>query len=230
MKLEAFKKAFPYTIPIFLGYLFLGIAFGVLLASKGFSLGWAVLMSSIIYAGSMQFVAVNLIVSPFNLGAAFLMTLLVNARHIFYGHSLLEKFRFSGKLKQYMIFSLTDETFSLLFAVNPPENVNRKWFMFFIALLDQSYWILGGIIGNLAGTFIHFNSTGIDFAMTAVFIAIFVEQWEKNKNHAPAILGVVISIFCLVVFGQDTFILFAMLLILLGLLFLGKKPAKKEVK
>ena len=228
MKLKALKKAFPYTVPVLLGYLFLGIAFGVLLSSKGYNVGWAILMSVIIYAGSMQFVAVSLIVSPFNLGAAFLMTLLVNARHIFYGLSLLEKFKISEKLKPYMIFSLTDETYSLLCAIEPPEDVNKKWFMFFISLLDQSYWIIGGIIGTVAGTLIDFNSKGIDFAMTAIFIAIFVEQWEKNKNHIPAILGVVISVFSLIIFGKNTFIIFSMVLILIALTLLSKNFKNKE--
>ena len=227
MRLKALKKAFPYTVPVLLGYLFLGIAFGVLLSSKGYNVIWAIIMSVIIYAGSMQFVAVSLIVSPFNLGAAFLMTLLVNARHIFYGLSLLEKFKISEKLKPYMIFSLTDETYSLLCAIEPPEDVNKKWFMFFISLLDQSYWIIGGIIGTVAGTLIDFNSKGIDFAMTAIFIAIFVEQWEKNKNNIPAILGVVISIFSLIIFGKNTFIIFSMVLILIALTLLGKNFKNK---
>lgn len=223
MRRKAFINAFPYTIPVLLGYLFLGIAFGVLLASKGFHVGWAALMSTIIYAGSMQFVAVNLIVTPFLPGATFLVTLLVNARHIFYGLSLLEKFKQSGKLKPYMIFSLTDETYSLMCAVEPPADVNRKWFMFFIALLNHFYWIIGGIIGSLAGTLIKFNSKGIDFAMTAIFIAIFVEQWEKNKNHIPSILGLVISIICLLIFGKNTFIIFSMLMTLIALLLLSRK-------
>lgn len=230
MRIKAFKKAFPYTVPVLLGYLFLGIAFGVLLASKGFGVGWALLMSVIIYAGSMQFVAISLLVSPFNLGAAFLMTLLVNARHIFYGLSLLEKFKISEKLKPYMIFSLTDETYSLLCGVEPPPNVNKKWFMFFISLLDQCYWITGCVIGTVAGTLINFNSKGIDFAMTAIFIAIFVEQWEKNKNHVPAILGVVISIFSLIIFGKNTFVLVSMVLIMLALTLLEKNLQKKEGK
>ena len=213
-----------------MGYLFLGIAFGVLLSSKGYGVGWAVLMSSIIYAGSMQFVAVGLIVSPFNLGAAFLMTLMVNARHIFYGLSLLEKFKISEKLKPYMIFSLTDETFSLHCAIDAPEGVDRKWFMFFISLLDQFYWIIGGVIGTIAGTLINFNSKGIDFAMTAIFIAIFVEQWEKSKNHLPAILGVVLSLISLFIFQNSGFIICSMFLILAFLTLFRKQLDKKEVE
>lgn len=230
MRLKALKKAFPYTVPVLMGYLFLGIAFGVLLSSKGYGVGWAVLMSSIIYAGSMQFVAVGLIVSPFNLGAAFLMTLMVNARHVFYGLSLLEKFKISEKLKPYMIFSLTDETFSLHCAIDAPEGVDRKWFMFFISLLDQFYWIIGGVIGTIAGTLINFNSKGIDFAMTAIFIAIFVEQWEKNKNHLPAILGVVLSLISLFIFQNSGFIICSMFLILAFLTLFRKQLDKKEVE
>ncbi|MWV46438.1 branched-chain amino acid ABC transporter permease [Paenibacillus sp. HJL G12] len=228
MKRHALKTAFPYTLPVLMGYLFLGIAFGVLLNSKGFNTAWAFVMSLLIYAGSMQFVAINLLVSPFQLAAAFFITLMVNARHLFYGLSMLDRFKASGRLKPYMMFSLTDETFSLLSSVKAPDNVNPKWFMFFIALLNQGYWIAGSLIGNIAGSLISFNSTGIDFAMTALFIVIFVEQWEQAKNHVPAILGIVITALCLILFGADRFILFAMAGILVSLSLLRGKLHVKE--
>ncbi|MEC0369610.1 AzlC family ABC transporter permease [Paenibacillus chibensis] len=228
MKRNALKTAFPYTLPVLMGYLFLGIAFGVLLHSKGFNAAWAFMMSLLIYAGSMQFVAINLLVSPFQLAAAFFITLMVNARHLFYGLSMLDRFKALGKLKPYMMFSLTDETFSLLSSVKAPDHVNPKWFMFFIALLNQGYWIAGSLIGNIAGSLISFNSTGIDFAMTALFIVIFVEQWEQAKNHVPAMLGIVITALCLILFGADRFILFAMAGILVSLSLLRGKLHAKE--
>ena len=214
MRIKALVSAFPYTVPVLMGYLFLGIAFGVLLGSNGYHVGWAFLMSLLIYAGAMQFVAIGLLLGPFGLISAFIMTLSVNARHLFYGLSMLDKFKVSGHFKPYMIFSLTDETYSLLCAIEPPKGVNPKWFMFFLAALNHSYWILGGVLGALVGTLITFDTTGIEFAMTALFVVIFVEQWESTKNHFPAMLGVGISILCLLIFGANHFIFFAMLGIL----------------
>jgi 4-azaleucine resistance transporter AzlC len=228
MRRKAFKAAFPYTLPVFMGYLFLGIAFGVLLSSKGYHLGWAFLMSVTIYAGSMQFVAIELLTSPFALFSAFIVTLMVQARHLFYGISLLDKFKVSKKLKPYMMFSLTDETYSLLCSTNAKEGIDQKWFMFFIALLDHSYWILGGLIGNVAGTVFRFDPTGIDFAMTALFIVIFVEQWESIKQHIPALLGLGITLVCLILFGEKYFIIFAMIGLFLSLTLLRGKLIEKE--
>ena len=229
MKRKAFKAALPYTLPVLMGYLFLGIAFGVLLSSKGYHVGWALLMSGAIYAGSMQFVAIELLVSPFNLGHTLVVTLLVQARHLFYGLSMLDKFKVSEILKPYMIFSLTDETYSLLCAAEPPEGVSKKWFMFFIALLDHSYWVVGCVIGNLAGTVFKFDPTGIDFAMTALFIVIFVEQWENSKQHTPALLGLGITLVSLLIFGAEKFMIFAMIGIFMALTLLqGRLKSQEE--
>lgn len=243
MKKKAFRAALPCTLPVLMGYVFLGIAFGVLLAGKGFSPLWALLMSVFIYAGSMQFVAIGIIGAPFAPLSAFFMTIMVNARHLFYGLSMLEPFRDMGKLKPYMIFSLTDETYSLLCGIKAPEGVDQKWFLFFISLLDQLYWITGSCIGAVAGNLIPFDSTGIDFAMTALFLVIFVEQWEtataqcKKQSvitparylaaHLPALLGIVITLACLLLFGADNFLLFAMAGILAALL-LFRKQCEKE--
>ena len=224
--LESFKAAFPKTLPVFLGYLFLGTAFGVSLTSRGYHFGWAILMSLTIYAGSGQFLGVNILTSGFNLISAAFMTLMVNLRHIFYGLSMFDKFDGMGKKKPYMIFSLTDETYSLLFSTKPPKNVDEKWFYFFIAMLNQSYWILGSTIGAVAGYLIKFDSTGIDFAMTALFVVIFVEQWEGSKNHLPSILGLGISLICLVVFGMEYFLAFSMLGILISSLAVKKGVEK----
>lgn len=218
MKKKAFKAAFPHTIPIFLGYLFLGIAFGVSLTSKGYHFMWAILMSLTIYAGSGQFLGVNLLAGGANIINTAVMTFMVNARHLFYGLSMLGKFKGMGKKKPYMIFSLTDETYSLLCSTKAPEGVDEKWFCFFIALLDQSYWVFGSTIGALAGSFIKFDSTGIDFAMTALFVVIFVEQWETVKNHIPALIGVVVSVIALLLVGPDNFIVLSMVFMLALLL------------
>ncbi len=208
------KLAFVHTIPVMTGYLFLGIAFGILLSTKGYHAGWAVLMSVCIYAGAMQFVAINLLTSVFNPLLAFLMTLMVNARHLFYGLSMLEVFRDMGRKKPYMIFSLTDETFSLLCLAKIPEDIDKNRFVFSVALLDHFYWITGSAIGGLVGSVFSFDTRGIDFAMTALFVVIFVEQWKNNKNHLPAIIGLCGSVLCLAVFGPVNFILPSMAVIL----------------
>jgi len=218
-KAAALKAAFPHTIPVMLGYIFLGTAFGILLGSKGYSFVWAIVMSFGIYAGSMQFVSIGILTSPFDLASAVLLTLSVNARHIFYGLSMIEKFKKMGRMKPYMIFSLTDETYSLLCSVEAPEGVDERRFYFFISLMNQFYWVLGSAIGGIAGSVFQFDSTGIDFAMTALFVVIFVEQWEKNKNHLPAMTGVISGIACILIFGKGKFIIPAMLVIFLILSF-----------
>lgn len=214
MKKSALKAAFPYTIPVLTGYLFLGIAFGVLLSSKGYNFVWALLMSVTVFAGSMQFVAIDILTSPFSLPGAIILTLTINARHLFYGLSMIEKYRDMGKKKLYMIFSLTDETYSLLCSITPPEHIDKNWFYFFIALLNHLYWITGCVVGAIAGTFLKFNTKGIDFVMTALFVVIFVEQWESNKNHTPAIFGIVLALLSLLLFGTQNFIIISMIAIL----------------
>jgi len=217
MKFKAFRAAFPYTIPVLLGYVFLGTAFGISLCSKGFPFYLAILMSIIIFAGSMQFVAITVLTGGFSILSTIIITLSVNARHLFYGLSMLDKFKDMGRKKPYMIFSLTDETYSLLCSLDPPAYINKNWFYFFIALLNQSYWILGTAIGSIAGSLIRFNWAGIDFAMTALFVVIFVDQWERSKNHLPAITGIAVAAICLIIFGPDNFIIFSMIGILIVL-------------
>lgn len=207
----AFRRAFPYTIPVLTGYLFIGIAFGVMYAEKGYSCWWAILMSLVVYAGSGQYLAVNFFVPGISFLQVIFMTLMVNIRHIFYGISLLERFNRIGKKRWYMIFALTDETYSLLCTTKVPEDVDAEKFLFAISLLDQSYWVLGSFIGALAGMVIPFNSEGIDFAMTSLFVVIFVEQWTERKNRIPELFGVGISLICLLIFGAGNFVLPAML-------------------
>jgi len=223
----AFRKAFPYTIPVLTGYLFIGIAFGVMFAEKGYSAWWAALMSLLVYAGSGQYLAVNFFVPGFSFLQAAFMTLMVNIRHIFYGISLLEKFNKVGKKRWYMIFALTDETYSLLCTTNIPDDVEEDKFLMAISLLDQSYWILGTIIGAVAKNLIAFNAEGIDFAMTALFVVIFVEQWMKRENRIPAVIGVLIALAGRLIFGVDSFILPSMVLIVLCL-FVGRKQIESR--
>lgn len=200
------------------GYLFLGVAFGVLLQKNGYGVFWAILMSAVIYAGSMQFLAINFLTPGVGVLSIIFMTLMVNIRHIFYGLSMLEHFRGTGKKKPYLIFSLTDETFSLLCSAEPPQGVDRGLFYFFISLLDQVYWVAGSALGGLAGALLSFNTKGIDFAMTALFVVIFVNQWRESKQHLPALCGLGLTALCLLVFGADNFLLPALLLILAALL------------
>ncbi len=214
----AFKAAFPHTIPVMTGYLFIGIAFGVMFADKGYGFLWAGVMSLLVYAGSGQYLAVNFFEPGVSLLQVVFLTFMVNVRHIFYGLSLLDKFKVSGKKKPYMVFSLTDETYSLYFLTKTPPNVDEGKFFFALAILDQSYWIVGSILGSIAGSLIPFDSTGIDFAMTALFIVIFVEQWLEKKNRFPAVVGVVASAICLLIFGKNNFILPSMIVIMTVLL------------
>ncbi len=216
-KTKALKAAFPLTIPVFTGYIFLGAAYGILMNSKGYGVGWTALFSLLAFAGSAQYLAITFLTSVFNPVYALLMTLMVNARHFFYGLSLLNKYRGTGILKPYLIFGLTDETFSLICSAEPPEGISRKWFYFFITLLNHSYWILGSVLGVLVGSMISFNTKGIDFVLTALFVVIFVGQWKSQKNHKPAIIGVLSTVICLIIFGPNNFIIPSMIIILIAL-------------
>jgi 4-azaleucine resistance transporter AzlC len=227
MKRAALKAAFPHTIPVFTGYLVLGAAYGILMNSKGFSLFWIMLASIFIYAGSMQFVTVSLLAAGFDLMGAFLMTLAVNARHLFYGISMLKQYRGLGKLKPYLIFSLTDETFSIVCSAKVPEQVDRKWFYFFISLLDHSYWVIGSLLGGILGSLLEFNTKGIDFVLTALFVVILINQWQSTKNHLPAIIGIVSAIVCRFLFGASNFIIPSMIMIL-TLVTVAKSPMERS--
>lgn len=220
---RALKAAFPHTIPVLTGYLFMGAAFGILLQSQGYSPLWALLMSVAIFAGSMQFVAVNLLVAPFAPLNAFLMTLMVNARHIFYGFSMLDKLRGYGRKKPYMIFAMTDETFSILYTTPPPEGVDAKKFSLCIAALDHLYWISGCTLGALLGSAISINPKGIEFVMTALFVAIYVNQIRDKANRLPAAIGVGGTALCLLLLGPDKFLIPAMVL-MVACLTAARKP------
>lgn len=207
------KTAFFDTIPVMTGYLFLGIGFGIIMQQNGFGLGWAVAMSVFIYAGSMQYVGVGLLTGGSGLVTAALATLLVNARHLFYGISMINAYKGTGKKKPYLIFALTDETYSLVSREQLPLGVERNAYFFLVSLFDQCYWVAGTALGSLAGSLIPMNFEGIDFALTALFVTIFVEQWLSSKDHFPAIVGVVSAAACLLLFGPDTFLIPTMILI-----------------
>ena len=211
--------AFMQSVPVMLGYLFLGIAFGLMLHDAGYGFWWAFLCSVVIYAGSMQFLLVTLLSGGVSLIYAAIMTLFINGRHLFYGLSFVEKFRDMGKYYPYMIFSLTDETYSVLCDLKIPDGMDKSRVSFMIALFDHIYWITGSVLGGVIGELITFDTTGIDFSMTALFVVIVLNQWADSKEHRPAIIGAIIGATCLLCFGADKFLLPALTItavILLG--------------
>ena len=214
MKSKAFRAALPYTIPICIGFLFLGISYGFFMHSKGFSFLYPVLMSLFIFVGSMEFVTVNLLLTAFNPLSAFLLALMVNARHLFYGISMLDKYKNTGLKKPYLIYGMCDESFSINCTVTPPADVDKGWFMLFVTLLNQIYWVAGAALGSLLGSVISFDTTGIEFVMTALFVVMFINQWEETDNHRSALTGVFCSMVCLFLFGAQHFIIPAMALII----------------
>lgn len=229
MNRKAVKAAFPNTVPVMLGYVFMGAAFGILLSSKGYAFWWATLSALFVYCGSMQFVMIDLLTDKFDLFAVIVMTVAVNARHLFYGLSLIDKYKGMGAKKIYAIFGLTDETYSLVCSQKPPLGVDENRFYFFTTLLNHLYWITGCTLGGLFGSLYTFNTKGIDFVMTALFVVIFVEQWESAKVHSPALIGVGATFLCLVVFGGDIFLIPSMAVIAF-LLSLLKKPMEARLE
>ncbi len=228
MRRQTFRYAFIDSLPVMAGYVVLGMGFGILLQDKGYSWLWALLMSLTIYAGSMQYVAVDLLSGGATMLAAFLMTIMVNVRHLFYGISMLEKYNRAGKTRPYLIFALTDETYSLVCSKQEREDMDINLYYFFVSILNQSYWITGSVVGALLGSAFHFNSAGLDFAMTALFVVIFTEQWEKEKNHLPALVGVGVSVICLLVFGASGFLIPAMIGIVILLFLLKRRMPEQE--
>ena len=227
---KAFRCAFPYTIPIFAGFWFLGLTYGIYMNVSGFSFWYPMLMSLTIFAGSIEFITVNMLLGAFNPIQALLMTLMINARHLLYGISMLDKYRNTGLKKIYLIFGMCDESFSINYTANIPKDVDSGWFMFFVTLLNHIYWFLGATLGGIFGSFIHFNTKGLDFVMTAMFVVIFMEQWLKEKNHTSSLLGLFLSIICLIIFGADKFIIPAMISILIVLSLLKKVLDKGDDK
>lgn len=223
---NSFKAAFPHTVPIFAGFWFLGLTYGIYMNVSGFSFWYPMLMSITIFAGSMEFVTVNLLMGAFDPLQAFVMTLMINARHLFYGISMLDKYKGTGWKKFYLIFGMCDESFSINYTADIPENCDKGWFMFFVNLLNHFYWFFGSTLGGIFGSFIGFNTEGIEFVMTAMFVVIFMEQWMKEKNHTSSLIGLGLSVLCLAAFGADDFILPSMIAIL-AVLTLLRKPLDK---
>lgn len=223
---RAFHCAFPYTIPIFAGFWFLGITYGIYMRASGFSFWYPLWMSLTIFGGSLEFLAAAMLSGPFSPLQALFVTLLVQARHLFYGLAMLEKFKGMGWKKVYLIFGMCDESFSINFSAEIPEDTDKGWFMLFVTLLNQLYWVSGAALGSLLGSLITINLEGLDFVMTALFTVILTEQWMKEKNHLTAVTGITASAFCLFIFGSGSFLLPAMACILL-LLTLLRKPVMK---
>lgn len=213
MKTNLWKTAFVKTLPVMAGYIVLGMGFGILLKVNGYGWIWALAMSLFIYAGSMQFVGISLITSGTSFLSIALTTLMVNARHLFYGISMIQRYKGAGFKKLYLMHALTDETYSLVCTGDAPEGANSHQYYFLISLFDQAYWIIGSVLGSLIGSVITFDTAGIDFAMTALFVTVFIEQWLTTKEHRPALIGVGASVLCLLVFGSDNFLIPAMIAI-----------------
>ncbi|WP_416232449.1 AzlC family ABC transporter permease [Caproicibacterium sp. BJN0003] len=219
---KAFISAFPHTVPVLTGFLMLGIAYGVLMQTKGYGTLWAVLMSAIAYCGSMQFVAITLLTVAFNPFQAFMLSLMVNARQLFYGISMLDKYKGLGKAKCFLIYTLCDETFSISSSITLPDGVNRKYFYLSISLLNYSYWVLGTALGGIVGNFITFNTNGLDFVLTALFVVLFLEQMKKKENRISGFIGLAGTIIGLSLFGANNLVIPSMLIIL-AILLAGRK-------
>ena len=222
MKKQAIRSAFLDTVPVMTGYLFLGFGFGIVLHQIGYGVLWAGAMSLFIYAGSMQYMAVSLLTSGVGLLTTALTTFVVNARHLFYGISMIDAYKGAGKKKPYLIFALTDETYSLVSADRVPEGISKHGYCFLVSLFDHIYWVSGTVLGSLAGSLLPINYEGIEFVLTALFVTIFVEQWLSTKNHAPAIIGVASTLICLLVFGKEVFLIPSMVIIALSLTLMRK--------
>ncbi len=231
MRSKTVKLAFLKSLPVMAGYIVLGIGFGILLRKAGYGVLWAFAMSTLIYGGSMQYVGVDLIAGGASIITTAITTFMVNARHLFYSISMLRVYKNSGKYKPYLIYSITDETYSLLCDGKTPEGTDPELYRFLVSLFDHSFWIIGGVLGNLLGAVLPFSSAGIEFSMTALFIAAFVEQWISSGDHIPAITGVLSTLICLLIFGAENFLIPSMLLITLVLTILrGRLEGKGEEK
>ena len=216
------RTAFLDTLPVMAGYVFLGFGFGILLHQSGYGVIWSLAMSLFIYAGSMQYMTVSLLTGGAGLLTAALTTLVVNARHLFYGISMVDAYKSAGKRKPYLIFALTDETYSLVSGKQNPDH----GYCFLVSLFDQIYWVAGSVLGSLAGSLLPINFEGVEFALTALFVTIFVEQWLSTKNHRPALIGLISTAACLLIFGKDIFLIPSMALIAAVLVMMGKKEGR----
>lgn len=227
---KAFKFAFPKTLPIFAGFWFLGMSYGILMRVKGFSFVYPLLMSMTIFGGSLEFIAVSMLLSTFAPLQTFLVALVIQLRHLFYGVSMLEKYKGTGWKKPYLIFGMCDESFSINYSTEIPEDIDKGWFYFFVTLLNQIYWVTGATIGGLLGNLITFNTEGLSFVMTAMFVVIFLDRWLKEKQHISSVIGLGVSLLCLVIFGKDSFMIPTMICIVVMLTLFRKPIEEKEGK
>ena len=227
---KTLRAAFLSSLPVMAGYVVLGIGFGIIARQSGFGFWWVLAMSALIYAGSMQYVGVSLLTGGASLITAALTTLMVNARHLFYGISMIRPYEKAGKKKPYLIFALTDETYSLVCSGTAPEGLDFHRYAFWLSLFDQCYWVLGSVLGALIGSIAGVDFTGVDFAMTALFLTVLVEQWKTADDHLPALIGLASSLLCLLLFGAEHFLIPSMLLITLALLLCRGRLAGKEEK
>ena len=225
---KAFRAAAPQTLPVFAGYLVLGLGYGIYVQSLGLPVWLPPLMGTVVYGGSLEFVLASLLLGSFAPVSAFLMALMIQARHLFYGLTMLQRYRGYGLRSAYMIFAMSDETFSITCSAEPPEGVDKGWFMFFITLLDQIYWVASAAMGAALGSVLPFSTEGVDFVMTAMFVVIFLNQWEKEKQHASAIIGIAAPLACLRIFGSGSFLIPSMVCILVALLLLRRPIEAKE--
>ena len=214
----ALWAAFPHTLPVLMGFSCLGLAYGVLMSAEGYGAVWSLLMSAIAFCGSMQYVAITLLTTAFDPVQAFLMSLMVNARHLFYGLSMLPKYRGMGRARNVMTYMLCDETFSIVCSVTPPPGVPAKDFYLAVSVLDYLYWVAASFLGGLLGEMLTFDLTGLDFVLTALIFVLFLDKWEQKQNRLSALAGVAAAIMCLLIFGAQGFIVPAMLVILAALL------------
>ena len=228
MRRKALKAAFPCTIPIMTGFIFLGASYGIYANASGFSFVYPLFMSMLIYGGSLEFVAVEMLLSPFAPLQVFIMALLIQARHLFYGLSMLDKFKGIGWKKFYLIYGMCDETFSVNYTADIPEDVDRGWFMFFVTLLNQFYWVASATTGGIIGSLLKINTDGISFVMTAMFVVIFMDQWLKEDNHISSLIGLGVSLICLLIFGADSFMIPTMITIIVLLTVFRRKLEKEE--
>ena len=229
MNIQTIRLAFYKSIPVLAGYLVLGIGFGILMHNAGYEVLWSASMSLFIYAGSLQYVGAGLLSGGASVLTTVITSFMVNARHLFYSMSMIDQYKDAGKYKPYMIFSLTDETYSLLCDGKIPDGTDPNTYRFLVSLFDHCYWVAGSVIGSLLGGVLPFSTAGIEFSMTALFIASFTEQWLTTKDHVPALTGLLSTLLCLVVFGKENFLIPAMLLITLVLTLLRSRKEGETV-